>query len=143
VWQENDPLSAAPWYDVGVAPTYTNTLWTTPYIQPNSDMARFRLWDMITSILSNDPHGLIITVFNNFGVQIFQQTWTWAQISSGTLPLSHVRAYCGQMGEGFFITVQDISDVSSITGQGASMLGLTVAIGIAGGNFKLAPSVTK
>lgn len=140
VWVERDPLDTTPYYD---AATYVVSQWVPPFIHPAGDMGRFRLWEAITHIKSNDPHGLVITITDNYGVDSQTYIWNYATISGAGLPLSHVRNYYGRLGEGFQIVVSDSSDASSSTGQGATFLGVTCSIGVAKDNFKVAAGQTQ
>ena len=140
VYVERDPFDVTPYYDDA---TYINTLWAVPFIHPAGDMGRFRLWEAITNIKSNDPHGLVVVIEDNYGADLVTYTWDYATISGAGLPLSHVRNYYGRLGEGFQIAIADVSDGSSVTGQGATFLGVTCSIGVANENFKIAAGQTK
>ena len=148
VWRERDPNEATPFYDNN---TYVSWHWASAMIKP-SDQGRFRMWDIITWGQSVNPHGLLITVFDNYDPLHGQQrTWVWNNSSlpslapggSTPLPLTQVRTYDGRMAESFQIKVSDVSDPASTTGQGFQLLGLTCSLGVMPGPTKLTAGATQ
>lgn len=149
VWREKDPAGlsgATVYFDHN---SYINTLWRSPYIK-QQDSSRFRLWDVFAIGNSVDPHGLVVTITRDDGTQPVTYTWAWQtgqfQIApGGTLPtgLTRLRNYDGRLGTSFQVTIQDVSDTSSVSGQGLQLLGLSLATGTLPGPFKLPPSSTQ
>lgn len=155
VWREHFPNDSNAYYDNA---TYVSSTWLTPPITcpgeaqgaPASMQGRFRLWDILAAMVSNDPHGLVIGVATDYGALAQNRTWAWASGPSqiapgGTLPtpITQVRTYHGRMGEAFQIQIQDTVDAASATGQGPTFLGLTCSIGTYPGPYKLPPSSTQ
>jgi hypothetical protein len=151
VWREHKPNDDGAYYDND---TYVSSYWTCAPIQSPEGVTqgRFRLWDILAFMQSQDPHGLIISVGVDYGTLGQNRTWVWNSATGapsiapgGTIPtpLTQLRTYDGRMGESFVIQIQDVSDTASVTGQGSQVLGLTVALGVAPGPYKLPASATQ
>ena len=151
VWREHAPGDNTAYYD---NETYVTWYWTcAPITSPEGvSQGRFRVWDILALLQSLDPHGLVISVGVDYGAVGQNRTWVWnsatgaPSIAPGGViptPLTQLRTYDGRMGESFVIQVQDVSDPDSVTGQGSQVLGLTVALGLAPGPYKLPASATQ
>lgn len=156
VWREHNPLDQFAYFD---NQTYISSTWLTPLItlpgsqqQAASKQGRFRLWDILALMQSMTPHGLIISVGTDYGPLGLNRIWVWnsatgapsiAPGGSTTTPLTQLRTYHGPMGEAFQVQVQDVSDPASTNGQGAQLLGLTLAIGTYPGPYKVPASATQ
>jgi hypothetical protein len=156
IWREHFPEDLFAYFDNA---TYVSWTWTSPQIrkpgtQQNgpSDQGRFRLWDILAQLVSQDPHGLVISVGTDYGALGQNRVWAWnngtsvGSIAPGGVvptPTTQLRTYHGPMGESFQVSIQDVSDPASVTGQGATLLGLTLAIGVYPGPYKLPPSATQ
>lgn len=146
VWRERDPAAASAFFDNS---TYISSSWQSPLIK-QGDSSRFRLWDVFVVGNSADPHGLIVTITRDDGTSPVVYTWNWQtgsfQIApNGAVPtgLTRLRNYDGRMGTDFQVTIQDVSDSSSVSGQGLQLLGLSLAIGVMPGPYKTPPSSTQ
>lgn len=148
LYRERNPNDTHAYYDiaiVGGVTVYVNSTWLSPPIR-FQDLSRARVWDLIVWGVSKDPHGIILSVGIDFGAVTGNKTWTWAQIAPGgstPLPLTELRSYDGRVGQAFQLQVQDVSDPSSVSGQGFQVLGLSVAAGLLPGPFKLPPGSTQ
>jgi hypothetical protein len=147
VWREQDPNGAAPYYDNA---TYISTIWTSAPIAPNNHQGRFRLWDILVQMRSMSPHGLVMGVTVDYGNSPQTRYWSWlgnngggAIIPNATGPLVTLRGYDGRLGESFQVALQDVADPATVTGQGAQFLGLTLALGVAEGPYKVPPTSTQ
>jgi hypothetical protein len=156
VWREHFPEDVQSYFDNA---TYVSWTWTSPQIRKPatqqggpSDQGRFRLWDILAQLVSADPHGLTISVGTDYGSPTLTRTWAWnngtpvGSIAPGGVvptPTTQLRTYHGLMGESFQVSIQDVADASSVTGQGAQLLGLTLAVGVYPGPYKLPPSATQ
>lgn len=144
IWRERDPLSANPYFD---NTTYVSSTWVSPIIH-QQDNSRFRLWDLIVFGQSQDPHGLVVNVSidNNLVGLGTAYTWAWSGIApGGTTPtgLTRIRNYDGRFGAAFQVQIQDVTDPSTVSGQGFKLLGLSLGLGVAPGLYKLVPSNTQ
>jgi len=151
LWREKDPDGLdgdTIYYDNN---TYVSSTWATAPIK-QQDGQRFRLWDVVTFGQSADPHGLIVTTTVDDGTNPEVFTWVWnsntgaPSIQPGGVAqtgLTRMRAYDGRLGASFQVTIQDVSDTSSVSGQGLQLLGLSLTIGVAPGPYKLAPGSTQ
>lgn len=152
VWREHATGDSLAYYDQSLTnSTYVSSTWiTAPILGPSEGTAplqsRFRLWDIIAIMNSADPHGLNISVTSNYGGTQSTRSWVWnngTQVGSiapgGTLqnPLTQLRTYDGRLCESFQLTLQDVVDTNSVTGQGAQFLGLTLSLGTPMDPFKL------
>ena len=155
VWREHNPLDQFAYFDNA---TYVSWTWLSPPIyppgstqQPTTKQGRFRLWDILAEMESDSPHGLVISVAIDNGAPAQNRTWTWNTPGSPSIapggttptPLTQLRTYDGRMGETFQVQVQDVSDPNSTNGQGAQFLGLTLALGVYPGPYKLPASATQ
>lgn len=151
VWRENDPNTTTPqpyWDYAGIHPNYIQTLWVSPIIHPTTgDQGRFRLWDVLALIQSQDPHGLSMSIEIDYRTLFStSKVWTWDTANTQTIApggvirtpgLTQLRNYDGRLGEAFQVAIADLVDPASVTGQGVSLLGLTGSLGVQPGPYKV------
>jgi hypothetical protein len=150
MWREQDPLAlgaVTPYWDTmsSGASLYVPWVWQSPWLKPPGEVANappkdqgwMRVYEILAQLISNDPHGLTISVAIDYGTQLQTRTWAWNSGPNQIAPLgqlltaiTQIETYDGRRGESFQVTISDIQDVASVSGRGASLLGLTLGIGV-------------
>jgi hypothetical protein len=150
MWREQDPLAlgaVTPYWDTmsSGASLYVPWVWQSPWLKPPGEVANappkdqgwMRVYEILAQLISNDPHGLTISVAIDYGTQLQTRTWAWNSGPNQIAPLgqlltaiTQIETYDGRRGESFQVTISDVQDVASVSGRGASLLDLTLGIGV-------------
>lgn len=139
IWRERNPASAIAYWDgPNSSKVYVTSTWLSPPIKLQ-DLNRVRCYDIILWGVSEDPHGISISVGIDYGAVGLNKTWTWNSATPGAnniapngstpLPLTQLRSYDGRLGQAFQVQIQDVPDLSASSGQGFQVLGLAVTVG--------------